>query len=958
MRIFKKRAILAGLVFATALIGCSQTEKVAVPTSSLPGGMTLVEESRPSKDGNEVKIPYAKYQLSNGLTVILSPDNSDPLVHVDVTYHVGSAREEVGKSGFAHFFEHMMFQGSQHVGDQEHFRIVTEAGGSLNGTTNRDRTNYYQTVPSNQLEKILWLEADRMGFLLEAVSQRKFEIQRDTVKNERAQNYDNRPYGLIWERMGEALYPEGHPYSWQTIGYVEDLDRVDVNDLKAFFLRWYGPNNAVITIGGDIDSKKTLEWVNQYFGSIPQGPAVEAAPKQPVTLEESKFITLEDRIQQPMLVIGWPTQYRGSDQQVSLDMLASALGSGANSELYQKLVKTRKAVDAGAFHDCAELACTFYVYAMGASGEQGQLDELYQEVMQVMADFEQQGVAHERLEQITGQAEASAVFALQSVRGKVTQLASNETFYNQPDRIQTELNKIRSTTKEDVDQAYQRFIANKPYVALSVVPRGQTDKAVKEATFVTPPRSLPEYTKVDENTLAYRQVQDNFDRSVMPEVSEGVSAQLPELYDFYFDNGIEVLGTANTETPTTAIQLYIPAGERQVTRGKEGLASLTASLVQEGSLERSLEELKAELDKLGSSISVSSASYSTIVSISALTANLEPTLEIVKEVLFTPALEQDDFDRLKQQMMEGVVYQQQKPTWLASQATRQVLYGDSIFARSNDGTLASIESLTLQDVEDFYARHYTPHGTQAIVVSDLSSREVRSQLSFLSEWQGEAAPLIQPEVLPKLGEQTIYLVDKPNAPQSIVRFVRQGLPFDATGEVYRTSLANFNLAGNFNSRLNQNLREDKGYTYGASGYFAANREVGAVVFNAQVRANTTIPSLVEMQKEMAEYSENGMTEQELEFMRLAVGQQDALKYETPSQKAGLLSSILIYGLDEDYLKQRNDIVSTISKQELNDLAKKWFDPQEYQIIVVGDANALKPQLEALNIPVVELEIVH
>ncbi|MGL6258481.1 M16 family metallopeptidase [Vibrio sp. WXL210] len=958
MRILDKRALWVGLASIATLVGCSQTEPLAVPSNDLPAGVTLLDESQPALNNADVMIPYAKYQLENGLTVILSPDHSDPLVHVDVTYHVGSAREEVGKSGFAHFFEHMMFQGSQHVGDQEHFRIVTEAGGSLNGTTNRDRTNYYQTVPSNQLEKILWLEADRMGFLLEAVSQRKFEIQRDTVKNERAQNYDNRPYGLIWERMGEALYPEGHPYSWQTIGYVEDLDRVDVNDLKAFFLRWYGPNNAVITIGGDIDSKQTLEWIKKYFGSIPRGPEVENAEKQPVSLSKSRYITLEDRIQQPMLVVGWPTQYRDSEQQVNLDMLASALGSGANSEFYQKLVKTRKAVDAGAFHDCAELACTFYIYAMAPSGEQGQLDVLYQELMQVMDDFGRNGVQEQRLEQIIGQAEASAVFALQSVRGKVTRLASNQTFYDQPDRIQLDLDRLRSANKQDIDNAFTQFIEQKPYVALSVVPRGQTERAVREATFVTPPRTLPDYVKVDETSLNYRTVTDNFDRSVVPPLSGAVSAQLPKLYSFYFDNGIEVLSTANTETPTTAIQLYIPAGERQVPRGKEGLASLTASMMQEGSQDRSIEEIKAELDKLGSAISVSPSRYSTVVSISSLTANLDRTLEIIQEVLYRPAFAEQDFERLKQQMLEGLVYQQQKPTWMASQATRQVLYGESIFARSGDGSFESVNSITLEDVKRFYRRHYTPHGTQIVVVSDLQPKQVERSLEGLKSWQGDVAPLIQPEVLAPLGEQAIYLVDKPNAPQSIIRFVRRGLPYDATGEVYRASLANFNLAGNFNSRLNLNLREDKGYTYGANGYFAANRETGAVVFSTQVRGDSTIASILEIQSELEKYSREGMTDQELEFMRLAVGQQDALKYETPSQKANLLSSILIYGLDEDYLKQRNEIVDTITKEELNQLAAKWFAPQDYQIIVVGEAEQLRGDLEALNIPVVELEIRH
>ena len=377
------RKIWLGAISLVALYGCSSNNLSSVPFfSSLPDGVTLVEEVE--AEPGKAMIPYSKYQLDNGLTVILSPDHSDPLVHVDVTYHVGSAREEVGKSGFAHFFEHMMFQGSENVGDQQHFKIITEAGGTLNGTTNRDRTNYFETVPSNQLEKMLWLESDRMGFLLDAVSQRKFEIQRDTVKNERAQNYDNRPYGLMWEKMGEAMYPEGHPYSWQTIGYVEDLDRVDVNDLKAFFLRWYGPNNAVLTIGGDINVDQTLEWVNKYFGSIPSGPEVNQAPKQPAKLTQDRYVTLEDRIQQPMLMIGWPTTYNGAEGQASLNALANVLGNGANSLLYQKLVKTQKAVDAGAFQDCAELACNFYVYAMAPSGEKGALKPLYQELMQTL----------------------------------------------------------------------------------------------------------------------------------------------------------------------------------------------------------------------------------------------------------------------------------------------------------------------------------------------------------------------------------------------------------------------------------------------------------------------------------------------------------------------------------------------------------------------------------------------
>lgn len=951
------KKVCLGALSLIALYGCSSQVPVSVPFfSSLPKGVTLVEEVDSSAD--KVMIPYSKYLLDNGLTVILSPDASDPLVHVDVTYHVGSAREEIGKSGFAHFFEHMMFQGSEHVGDQQHFKIITEAGGTLNGTTNRDRTNYFETVPSNQLEKMLWLESDRMGFLLNAVSQKKFEIQRDTVKNERAQSYDNRPYGLMWEKMGEALYPEGHPYSWQTIGYIEDLDRVDVNDLKAFFLRWYGPNNAVITIGGDIDVDQTLEWVNQYFGSIPSGPDVENAPKAPAVLNADRYITLEDRIRQPMVLIGWPTTYRGDSSESSVNALANVLGSGTNSYLYQNLIKTQKAVDAGAFQDCAELACTLYVYAMGDSGDKGDLTHLYSEVMATLEQFEAQGVEQERLDQITGSAEANAVFALQSVRGKVSQLASNQTFYGQPDRLESKLNQIRSVSPESVEKAYDDFIKGKAKVTLSVIPKGEQKLAVRKATFTTPDRTLPEYKKVTDDQLVYRRAVDEFDRSQIPEVAQAVKAEMPSLYKLHYTNGTELLGTVSNETPTVQLQIQLPAGERYVPRGKEGLANFTAAMMEEGTQAHSIEALQAQLDRLGSTINISAGAYTTKITVSSLKQNLSETLAIVEEQLFTPAFELDDFERLKMQMLEGVVYQHQQPSWMASQATRQVLFGDSIFARSSDGTEQSIKSITLQDIKNFYRDNYTPQGAHIIVVGDVSKREIKKELSFIESWEAEAAPLLRPQIVKPLTEQKLYLVDKPGAPQSIVRMVRKGLPFDATGELYLSQLANFNLGGNFNSRINQNLREDKGYTYGAGSYFASNRETGAIVFNAQVRADVTVASIIELQNELQEISISGLTQDEVDFMRLAVGQQDALKYETPAQKAMLLSNILAFSLDEDYLQQRNDIVEMVDKETLNNLARKWFDPNDYQFIVVGDAKTLKPELEKLDIPVVELEIIH
>ena len=335
---------------------------MSVTPSGLPHGVTWLE-SHQVKDG-EIGIAFDKYQLANGLTILLHQDSSDPLVHVNVTYHVGSAREEPGMSGFAHFFEHMMFQGSVHAPDDLHTKLIDAMGGESNGGTTSDITRYYNTVPANELEKMLWLEADRMAFVLPMVTQEKFEIQRATVKNERAQNYENAPYGMVWETVNRAMFPPEHPYAWPTIGYVEDLNRVGLNELRQFFQRWYGPNNATLVIGGDFDKQQALAWAVKYFAAIPSGPSVESTAKQPVTLDSNRYVTLPDKIQLPLLQISFPTVYVHHEDEAPLDLLSQLIGEGKNSLLYQKLVKTGLAVRAGASHPCRELACSLNIYAM------------------------------------------------------------------------------------------------------------------------------------------------------------------------------------------------------------------------------------------------------------------------------------------------------------------------------------------------------------------------------------------------------------------------------------------------------------------------------------------------------------------------------------------------------------------------------------------------------------------
>jgi len=396
----------------------------------------LIEEV--NREGDEVVIPYKKYELENGLTLIIHEDHSDPLVHVDVTYHVGSAREELYKSGFAHFFEHMMFQGSENVADEEHIRIVSDAGGTMNGTTNRDRTNYFQTLPSNQLETALWLEADRMGFFLDAVTQEKFEIQRSTVKNEKAQMLDNSPYGGWTEINAETLYPFGHPYSWLTIGKVEDLNRVDVDDLKKFFLRWYGPNNATLTIGGDVTAEEVVPLVEKYFGVIPRGPEVEDLNLDPVSVDADRYISyVDNNIRFPALLFTYPTVPRFHPDEAPLDYLSQILGTGRSSYFYQKFILTQKAINASTFHPVSELAGEFTMFVLPFPGQT--LSGFETEMRGILSEFAEEGVSDEDMTKIKASFESGFINGLQSVAGKVSQLAAYETFADDPNYIMRDI---------------------------------------------------------------------------------------------------------------------------------------------------------------------------------------------------------------------------------------------------------------------------------------------------------------------------------------------------------------------------------------------------------------------------------------------------------------------------------------------------------------------------------------
>lgn len=854
----------------------SQQKATFAEPIKLPKGIKLLE-SVPF-DSNRVMISYQKYRLKNGLTLILSPDHSDPLVHVDVTYHVGSAREESGKSGYAHFFEHMMFEGSEHVAPGQHFSLITQAGGSVNGATGRDITHYYQTIPANELQKTLWLEADRMGFMVNAITQDKFDNQRAVVLNERQQRYDNHPYGLIWEKMGEALYPRSHPYSWQTIGYPEDINRAKIDDLKEFFSHWYGPNNAVLTIGGDFNMQRTLNWVAKYFSTIPKGRVVKVPAKQPVSLMADRYITHQDSISHPMLVMAYPTTYLGDGREASIDMLATILGQGKNSRLYQALVKTRQVLDAGAFHRCSELACTLYLYASIDAHSRENLSQVRQEVLQVFNDFRLSPIKVSRLDEIKGVARAQAVYSLQSVASRVSQLANNQTYFNQPDRLQLELDAIQGVTREDIKQVFSEFVYKKPSVVLSVVPRGETELAVAKPNFKPSPRALPKKRKEPAKVWLNRSIHDSFDRQLVPELGAALTLRLPQLWRSELKNGIKILGSTHNEAPTVTLNLYLPAGRLYDSVEQAGLAQLTAQLMNASSQESSEEVLDARLDKLGSSVRFSVGAYTTLVSLSTLKENLPQTLAILAERLFKPAFKRSEFERIKGLTLEGIAAAKNNPNWLASRAVKQVLFGEeNILAQPVGGTFSSVKQLRLADIKNFYLTHYQPQGAYITVVGDISRSELRNALVFLATWRGDSNPQLATLPAPvHYQQQNIWLVDKPQAAQSVIHFVRSAIPYSPLGEYHRLQLANFALGDNINSRLMQNLRQDKGYTYGIYSSIHASKDYGYIDISADVKQSATLDSIQEIIKELNTFAELGLTEDEVSFMKRAIGQKEAL----------------------------------------------------------------------------------
>lgn len=920
--------------------------------------LTSCQQPKDDQESKALQIPFEKHLLDNGLTVIIHEDHSDPVVHVDVTYHVGSAREELGKSGFAHLFEHMMFQGSENVADEEHIKSVTETGGTMNGTTNRDRTNYFQTVPSNHLETMLWLEADRMGFFLEGITQEKFEVQRATVKNEKQQNYDNRAYGRAFELITKTLYPYGHPYSWLTIGDLEDLDRATAEDLKNFFLKWYGPNNATLTIGGAVKPEEVLPLVEKYFGGIAKGPDVEPLEIAGFELDQDRYVSYyDDKVHFPAVTLSFPTVPKFHPDEPALNCLAGILGAGKGSYLYKNFIDNQKAINASASHRADELAGEFFMFVLPYPGVS--LSDFEQDLRSSFNEFERNGVSDDDLTKFKARYETGFISGLEKVSGKVSKLAYYETFANDASKASEELEAYLAVTKEDVMRVYTQYIKNKPSVVLSILadPNG---KPAKPDNYTIPSEGTNPYPTVDYSNLDYVKAQDNFDRSVKPRAAKADLVEPPAYWQSELKQGIKVLGSEQSELPKVYFSIRAKGG-RALDQNKPeqlGLAALSIGMLNTSTSNYSEAEIAEELEKLGSSISISSGDVYFNINVSSLSKHVDKTLELLEEKLRHPAFLEKDFARLKQQTLESAKSSTKEASSIAEMAWNRILYGEHHFiGKPETFSIPTVSKLSHKDAEQFYKEHFSLNNAEIVVVGDIKKQDVLSKITFLTELNSPefTAPVLP--TTPEYDQTTLFFIDKPGAAQSEVRVgYLSDLTYNATGEYYKRYLMNFTLGGAFNSRINLNLREEKGLSYGAGSYFSGTELPGPFTAYSSVKRDGTDIAVAELMKEILDIQTLEISDQELQFLKDAIGQRDALKYESNAQKASFLSNILRYDIPDNFVETRQNIIAKLSKEDVLALAKTHLPINKMSILVVGDKGELYDKLSALGYNMIELDV--
>ena len=873
--------------------------------------------------GQDLDIPYQKFVLPNGLTLIVHEDHKAPIVAVNVWYHVGSKDEKLGRTGFAHLFEHLMFNGSENYND-DFFQAMERVGSTdMNGTTNEDRTNYFENTPTSALDMVLWLESDRMGHLLGAVVQARLDEQRGVVQNEKRQG-ENQPYGRVYEIIAKATYPAAHPYSWTVIGSMEDLNAASLDDVKEWFKTYYGAANAVIVIAGDIDAQAAKAKVERYFGDIPAGPPLPKHQSWVAPRTGTQRATLQDRVPQARIYKVWNVPAVTAADTDYLQLVSSLLTSGKNSRLYHRLVYTDQiASTVSSYVDDREIGSQFHVVVTARPGEDlGKVEKaLDEEVTRFLAD----GPSEKELQRVKTETLAGFIRGVERIGGfggKSDILAMSEVYGGSPDAWKTSLKHTREATAQQVHAAAKRWLS--------------------DGVFILEVHPFPEYATA----------KSEVDRAKLPEPSTPPEAKFPDLQRASLANGLKIVLAERHAVPLVNCTLIVDAGYAADQFAIPGTAKLAMDMLDEGTKSRSALQLSDELDQLGARLSASSSLDTSSVDLSALKANLQPSLEIFADVILNPAFAADEFSRRQKILLDAIQREKVQPTSMALRVFPRLLYGaDHAYGNPlpGSGTTNSVAKLTRADVEKFYQTWFKPNHATLVIVGDTTLAEIKPLIERLfADWKPGDVPQKNIRTVEHQPKPVVYLVDRPGSIQSII-FAGHVAPPKANPDEIAIEAMNNILGGLFTSRLNMNLREDKHWSYGASTFFRDARGQRPFIAYASVQTDKTKESVAEVAKEFRGIlADKPITPDELEKVKKQQSLELAGTWETISAVGNSIEDMVSYDLPADYFHTYAAKVRSLTLEQVSAAAKKVLHPDNLVWVVVGDRAKIEPGIRELN----------
>jgi len=901
-----------------------------------------------------LKVPnlkYERYVLPNGLVVILREDHRLPLVAVDLWYHVGPVNEKAGRTGFAHLFEHMMFEGSEHVGEKAHFKYLEGAGAtSINGTTNYDRTNYFETVPSNQLDLALWLESDRMGFLLETLDRAKLTNQRDVVRNELRQD-EGQPYDVADEAVGHALFPKSHPYYGNVIGSHADVEAARLLDVRDFFQHYYTPNNASIAIVGDFDAATIKAKVARFFGPIPKGPEVEKVSVETPAITTERRVTVTDTVQLPRLSVAWLTPEAFHPQDADADMFLTILGGGKVSRLYQKLV----------YHDqmAQSVSCSNQSLMVTSIAECDIIARPNVKLEDLEAAFDKEvemlrtsGPTQQELDRARNQSLSGLIQGLQRLGGfggVADMMDRFNPYLGDPGYLPRDIARYEAITVASVQKAGEQLFGKNQRVVVDCIPGKKVTEEV--------PRSPEDTDATVKVTPPYSQdfeTAQNW-RKEAPKPGPEPALHLPAPKTFALSNGVKVFLTEEHELPVFSAALVTLAGGEHNPTGKPGLAAFTARLLTEGTETRSSTELANATAQIGAGLYSTASMDSASVNVQSLSNNAAAAFDLLADVALHPAFKDEEVERIRQQRLVAILQEGDEPVSSTMRVGERVLYGDQPYGFQPIGTTASVKATTRADLAGFWSTHYGPRDSALIFAGDLSEAQARTLAEkYFGNWSNgaiAAGSSLPPPPAPPT--RKLVIVDKPGAPQTTLATFGLGAPRNAPDYAAITEM-NSILGGLFSSRINMNLREKNGFTYGAFSGFFFYRGGGPFYSGAQVRTDVTAPAARELFAELNRIQTDPATPAELKLAKDSSLRSLPAYFETVANEAGLMAELFVYKLPNDYFQKLPAAYEAVTAEAVAKAAAEYVHPLNVIVIAVGDRAKIQPDLEKLNLGPIEI----